>query len=254
MTMSATAPATAGPLRSGFDRPTAMRLAATEYARYTEHLRQLSTEDWNRPTDCPDWDVRAMATHVLGMADMAASVREGMRQRRAAMARGGVFIDALTALQVEQRAALRPEEIIARLHAVAPKAARGRRRTPWLIRRRQLSGPPPMPGSDETWTVGYLIDTILTRDPWMHRVDSTRATGAAMVLTPEHDGVLVADVVAEWLARHGQPCTLRLTGPAGGEWTQGVGGQHIELDAVEFCRILSGRAEATGLLAVAVPF
>jgi hypothetical protein len=109
-------------------------------------------------------------------------------------------------------------------------------------------------GHDEAWTTGYLIDIILTRDPWMHRADIARATGAAHVLTAEHDGVLVADVVAEWAARHGQPYTLHLTGPAGGTWASGEGGPLIELDAVEFCRILSGRGHADGLLAIQVPF
>jgi hypothetical protein len=165
-----------------------------------------------------------------------------------------VFIDALTALQVAEHAALRPAEIIDQLAGVGPKAARARRRTPGLVRRLRMPDPEPMPGSTETWTIGFLIDTILTRDPWMHRVDSTRSTGRDLVLTAGHDGVLVADVVAEWLGRHGQPCTVLLTGPAGGEWTQGVAGERIELDAIEFCRTVSGRSKATGLLAVEVPF
>jgi hypothetical protein len=73
-------------------------------------------------------------------------------------------------------------------------------------------------------------------------------------LTPEHDGVLVADVVAEWAQRHGRPYRLRLTGPAGGEWSSGSGGEEIELDAVEFCRVLSGRGSGAGLLGQPVPF
>jgi hypothetical protein len=48
--------------------------------------------------------------------------------------------------------------------------------------------------------------------------------------------------------------TLRLTGPAGGTWARGEGGPVIETDAVEFCRVLSGRGHADGLLAVQVPF
>jgi uncharacterized protein (TIGR03083 family) len=80
--MTTSTPVRTGPRRSTLDRPTAMRLAATEYQRYTGHLRQLSTEDWSKPTDCPEWDVRQMATHVLGMAKMAASIREGARQRK----------------------------------------------------------------------------------------------------------------------------------------------------------------------------
>ena len=102
--------------------------------------------------------------------------------------------------------------------------------------------------------LGYLVDTILTRDTWMHRIDIARATGRDLVLTPDHDGVIVADVVTEWAGRHCAGCTLSLTGPAGGHWTFGAGGPEIELDAVEFCRTLSRRAPATGLLDVEVPF
>jgi hypothetical protein len=64
----------------------------------------------------------------------------------------------------------------------------------------------------------------------------------------------VADLVAEWARRHGQPFTLTLTGPAGGSYVAGDGGEHIQLNAVEFCRIVSGRAEGTRLLTTAVPF
>ncbi len=81
-----------------------------------------------------------------------------------------------------------------------------------------------------------------------------RATGAELVLTADHDGVIVADVVAEWAARHGQPYTLHLTGPAGGSWASGERGPLIESDAVEFCRVLSGRGHGDGLLAIQVPF
>ncbi|MGZ4616293.1 MAG: hypothetical protein ACXV4A_12115, partial [Actinomycetes bacterium] len=69
-----------------------------------------------------------------------------------------------------------------------------------------------------------------------------------------HDGVLVADIASEWAQRHGQPYTLRLAGPAGGEWSRPGDGPVVEMDAVEFCRALSGRAAADGLLAHAVPF
>jgi hypothetical protein len=75
-----------------------------------------------------------------------------------------------------------------------------------------------------------------------------------VVLTAEHDGQLVADVVAEWALRHGRPYRLHLTGPAGGTWSTGSGGPDLELDAVEFCRVLSGRGAGSGLLAQQVPF
>ena len=70
----------------------------------------------------------------------------------------------------------------------------------------------------------------------------------------EHDGLIVADAVAEWAERHGLPYRLSLTGPAGGSWSCGAGGQVIEMDAVEFCRTLSGRGTGEGLLATQVPF
>jgi uncharacterized protein (TIGR03083 family) len=243
------------PRRPVLPRPTAMRLAATEYQRLLDVLRSLAPTDWAEPTECTGWDVRAMAAHALGMVEMAASLQEQSRQVRTARRRGGVFIDALTALQVEERAGMSAEQIIDRFAARAPRAARGRRRTPSLVRRRRLPDRQPVGGRDEAWTVGYLVDVILTRDPWMHRIDIVRVTGAQHVLTADHDAVVVADVVAEWAQRHGQAYTLRLSGPAGGTWANGSGGPHIELDAVEFCRVLSGRGgPGAGLLGTQVPF
>jgi uncharacterized protein (TIGR03083 family) len=253
MTMTAATPISS-PRRPALDRATAMRLGATEYQRYLEHLRELAPADWDKPTECPGWDVRAMATHVLGMAEMAASVRENMRQVRAARKADGSFIDALTGRQVAEHASMRPADIVARFSVIAPRAARGRRRTPGIVRKRPMPVAQAVGGSDETWTIGYLIDVILTRDTWMHRVDSTRATGRQPALTAGHDGVIVAGVVAEWAGRHREPAVVRLTGPAGGSWSFGTGGPDIEADAVEFCRTLSGRAAGAGLLAVEVPF
>ena len=76
-------------------------------------------------------------------------------------------------------------------------------------------------GDRERWVFGFMIDTVLTRDCWMHRMDTAIATGREPVLTADHDGVLVADIVAEWAGRHGEPCTLTLDGPAGGRWSSG---------------------------------
>lgn len=252
--MTRTAHATAAPRTSTLDRATLMRLATTEYERFSAMLLDLDTEDWLSPTECPAWDVRAMAGHVLGMAEMAASIREGSRQQKAARKRGGLFIDALTAVQVDERAALTPQQVTERFARVGPRAARARRRTPGLIRRRRMPDVQTVGDRLETWTLGYLIDTILTRDPWMHRVDIARATGKPLELTGDHDAVLVADVVTEWAARHGQPCQLHLAGAAGGRWSFGPGGPSLALDAIDFCRTLSGREPGTGLLSTQVPF
>jgi uncharacterized protein (TIGR03083 family) len=237
----------------------AMRLAATEYQRIAAAVADLSAADWEQPTDCPAWNVHELVAHVIGMASMASSPIKERRQRRAAIARlaqGEPFVDALTAHQVDLFRNRSADELVALTARVGPRAARGRRLTPPFVRSRPLPVPQVVNGVAELWTVGYLVDTILTRDPWMHRVDLARATGRAMTLTPDHDGVIVADVVAEWADRHGEAFSLTLTGPAGGTWSSGVVGDDDRqtLDAVEFCRILSGRAPAEGLLTTNVPF
>jgi uncharacterized protein (TIGR03083 family) len=242
------------PRTSTLDRPTLMRLATTEYSRFATMLTNLEAADWSRPTECPGWDVRAMAAHALGMAEMAASIREGRRQQKEAARRGGVFIDALTALQVQERADMSAQRLTERFRLVWPRAARARKRTPALIRRCKMPVQQAVGGRLETWSLGYLIDTILTRDPWMHRIDISRATGRPITLSLDHDQIIVGDVVTEWASRHRAPCRLTLTGPAGGSWTFGDGGPHVELDAIEFCRTVSGRVPGDGLLANEVPF
>ena len=252
--MTATTTA-AEPRRPALDRSTAMQLAATEYDRCVAQLRSLAPEDWTKPTDCAGWDVKAMAAHMLGMAEMTASLLEMRRQMKSARQRGGEFIGALTAIQVEARRSLPPTEIVKRFAAAGPKAARARRRTPGFVRRRVDPELQPVgDGSHEPWTFGYVIDVILTRDPWMHRIDIAQATGRELSLTADHDGVLVADVVQDWAHRHSQPYSLRLTGPAGGQWSAGSGGPELDLDAVQFCRIVSGRGTGEGLLGTRVPF
>jgi uncharacterized protein (TIGR03083 family) len=249
-------------IEPAIERPTAMRLAQTEYQRVTDAVNALRPEDWTRPTDCTAWDVRQLVAHLAGHAKLFSSPLEMARQLRAANARqqpGQASIDALTALQVEERQHLGLEELRAELHRVGPRAAKARRRIPGFVRRRRLPDPEVVNGLPETWSIGYASDVIFTRDSWMHRMDLARATGRDPVLTADHDGVIVADIVAEWARRHGQPYRLELTGPAGGSWSSDTSGQEIVMDAADFCRIVSGRpgpegGQPWGLLATQVPF
>ena len=244
------------PRISALERSVATPLAATEYERCANVLLSLDDRSWAAPTECAKWDVRQMAAHMLGMVEMAASVREGMRQQRAATQGGAADIDRLTGLQVAERADWSGHRIAARFTERWPKAVRARRRTPGLIRRRTMIGGV-INGVEEPWTMGYLLDVILTRDPWMHRMDISRALDRVPQLTADHDGVLVADVVEEWAQRHGKDFALRLDGPAGGSWTVGSGDPVIELDAVDFCRVLSGRNGSlplSELMGTEVPF
>jgi uncharacterized protein (TIGR03083 family) len=241
-----------------FGHDEGLDLFAQELQRNVDLMRTLSPADWSAQTECPDWDVRRMYLHVLGACESGASFRELAHQMLAARsyqrAHEGPQEAALSATQVAERIDLTPEQLTARLTAVAPRAVSKRRGLPSLMRRASLAVDGPVV---ERWTLGYLVDTIYLRDAWMHRVDVSRAIGRDLVLTSEHDGRIVADVVAEWSRRHGQPFTLVLTGPAGGTYTApgpGAGPDVLSLDAVEFCRILAGRERGEGLLTTIVPF
>lgn len=251
-TTPAAVPVTAVP---ALEHDEAMRLAATEAARLLDLVDTLTEEQWSAPTDCPGWTVRDILGHLLGMWKLQSDSTERRRQvstaAEAAQRSGRVRIDEMTALQVAEHAHLSPEELARALHDAAPVAVAARTAMPAELRAAPYD--PGLPGEAE-WTFGYLFGVIHTRDPWMHRVDISRAVDRPLTLTPEHDGRLVADVVAEWARRHGQPFTLHLTGPAGGRYVAGAGEPEIALDAVEFCRILSGRGEGDGLLATRVPF
>lgn len=237
----------------------AMRLQSHELDRTLTFLGSLDDAAWNAQTDCPAWDVATMYKHVLGACEAGASMRENIHQilraRSYRKRHGGPLEAALSTLQVSERADLTPRQIVTLLAAIAPKTVRGRTRTPALVRNHaKMAVDRPV---CETWTLGYLIDTIYLRDLWMHRIDAAHAVKRPVELTAEHDGRIVADIVAEWSGRHGKSFMLQLTGPAGGIYTHDRDlpeAEHISMDAVEFCRTLAGRQQAAGLLATVVPF
>jgi uncharacterized protein (TIGR03083 family) len=234
--------------------PETKALAEAETARMVAALRRLDAADWAMQTDNTLWDVRAMAGHVLGMTETFSGLGNLASYMRAAGKRkgDGPFIDGLTAEQVDRKAGLGTDALIEQLEAVGPVAAR------WRASRRLMRHIPikdEIDGEKVSWRMAKLVDIVLTRDTWMHRADLAKATGKPMELTREHDGRLIADAVAEWGRLHGQPCTLHLTGPAGGTFRQGDGGgEEITVDAVEFCRIVSGRGTGEGLLKQRVDF
>lgn len=229
-----------------------MRVAAEEYRRLVELLGDLDDDAWTAPTDCTGWDVRAMVAHLAGAARSAASVRELYRQQRLGkrLLPDADGIDGINEVQVRERADRTPAELRAELAEFGPRAVRARARPPRVVRALPIPFGPPL----GTKPLGYLLGRILTRDAWLHRVDICRAVGRTPQLTTDHDGRIVADVAAEWAQLHGQPYELVLSGPAGGRWSRGAGGERIEVDALEFCRILSGRATGPGLLTTRVNF
>ncbi len=233
-------------------------LAEEEYRRWAVAIADLKPADWDRSTDCELWTVRDMAGHVLGAMRAAASIREQLSQQREIgkrhKATGENEVQIMTALQIERTADLSAAELVAETRSLVGPAAKGRRRTPAPMRR-LVKIPVDLGSIVETWTLGYLVDTILTRDIFMHRIDLARAIGGSPDLTGTHAARIVQDIVGEWARRHHRPFDVTLVGPAGGRFQ--VAGNHaevIEIEALEFCRILSGRGTGDGLLAQQVPF
>lgn len=233
----------------------AMGLADADYDRMLAEVDRLDGADWEQPTDCSGWDVKAVLGHLLGMLELQADPEDRMRQLKMATEEseqsGRLRLDALTALQVHEHAGLSTDEVRVQMHVAASLGLAARRAMPAEFRATPYD--PQLPGISG-WTFGYLFDVIHTRDPWLHRIDISRATGHEPDLSASHDGRIVADVVAEWGQAHAQPFALELTGPAGGSFIGQGGGPTITLDAVEFCRVLSGRTQGAGLLATPVVF
>lgn len=239
----------------------AAQLATAAYHQLFELLDRLRPEDWERPTDCTGWTVHDVVGHLLGAAEAHASPREAVRQALRGWRERGAFdgstLDAMNDLQVREHAHLTPEQKVAALRAVAPAAVRTRAGLPGPVR--AIPFPIPAVGSMPSGlptrvTVGEGVDTVMTRDVFMHRIDIARAADLDPALGGEADRRLLADIVAEWAQRHGQPVRLRLLGPAGGSYHQHEGGPRIELGADDFCIAVSGRAPAEGLLATHVLF
>ena len=226
-----------------------MSAAMLEYRRLLEMFDGLTADDWQRPTDCDEWDVRQILAHLVGGAESTASLRELWRLQRLGRAyRPGV--DGMNDVEVAERAETTPAQLLIELADAAERGVRARRRIPGAIRVIRAPFGPPL----GVRSVGYLMDRIYTRDAWMHRIDVSMATSRPLLLTADHDGRIVDDIVREWAHDHGEQYHLTLTGPAGGEWSSGADAEPTTLDAILFARMMAGRVAGEGLLNRQVPF
>lgn len=238
-------------LRIGRDE--AKVIALEEFRRYAALCASLGPDEWASPTDCTWWDVRKMSLHVLGAADGQASVKEFLHQftkgvpLNRQLPESHHFVDGINELQIRERERLSNAELVAQLEAVGPKAVRGRWGTPLPMRYLPIDFGPPI-----GWRpLKYLLDVGFTRDVFAHRIDVCIALGREMETTPEHDGRLIADMVGEWGDLHELTYELVLTGPAGGTFRRGDGGdggERTEMDAFDFVRVVSGRLPDHGIV------
>lgn len=240
--------------RTRIARPEARLLAEEEFVRFAKLASSLTPDEWGMATDCTGWNVRKLALHVLGSSDAQASVREFVHQLRRGLPLNREidshhWVDGLNEQQIREREHLSNDDLVAQLAVVGPKAVKGRWGTPPPMRYLPLPFGPPI-----GWApLKYLLDVGFTRDIWVHRIDIHEAIGRPMELTPEHDGRLIADIVVEWAGIHGEGFELVLDGPVGGKFVQGVDGERVELDALDFIRTLSGRLPGSGVLSRPLP-
>jgi uncharacterized protein (TIGR03083 family) len=209
---------------------------------------ELGKDDWTRPTDCTEWDVRALVAHLVAQCQdgihLASMARRELLSRRRYPDKPPV--DAYMAVGVDDHRAASGPELVERFARLWPRAARARRRRPAVLRRIKLD--PGIPGQPR-WRLDYVLDVIFNRDLWMHRVDLARATGRPFVLG-DHDREIVAQVVRDlgrgWSA---VPVALELTGPAGGCWLLGSGDPVavVRAEVVAYLRALSGRDDEVAL-------
>jgi uncharacterized protein (TIGR03083 family) len=180
------------------DPDQAHAVAHAEGRATLELLRTLGSDDWARPTDCTDWDVRALVAHLVAQCQdgihLASMARRELLGRRRYPDKSP--LDAYMAVGVDDHRAASGPQLVERFARLWPRAARARRRRPAVLRRLTLD--PGIPGQPR-WRLDYLLDVIYNRDLWMHRIDLARATGRPFILG-DHDRQIVAQVVRD-LAR-----------------------------------------------------
>lgn len=134
-------------------------------------LLSLRDEDWSRPTDCPGWDVRAVAAHLAHLeSELAGNPQDQVEVP--ALAHVTSSMGAYTERGPIARRDWSPAAVVDELAASA------------AIRLAALRADPPTDGSvrapvtpgDIAWT----WDTLLSNralDVWMHEQDIRRAVG-----------------------------------------------------------------------------
>ena len=218
-------------------------MATAQHDALLALLRGLDADDWARPTDCAGWTVRDVVAHIAGLCEEAVRLRVMLRHVLVARRHYPALnlLDGSNAAQLDDRRGRTADQLLAELTRLAPRAVRARRRTPGLLRRIKPPGGFTLPPDVR---FGYVVDVVVIRDAWMHRIDIARACGRALQ-TIESDADVVVQVIRD-LDRYwaGPALTLELTGVAGGRFRLGDGDPigAVRADAVELCRSLSGRA------------
>ena len=227
-------------------------LAEAEFARFAELVASLTPVEWATPTDCIGSDVRKTwrMSSVQATRRPPSGVRPSVAAGHSAQQGDRLhhWVDGLNELQIRS----------------VDNLERRTRGTDCCGRSKGGQGPLAHPASGplypfrsgrrsdghpsstcSTWgspAMSGLIGSMSTR-PLAGRCSSGPITMAASWPTSWPNG---ADL-------HRQPFELVLDGPAGGKFVQGVGGERVEIDALDFIRTLSGRLPGEGVLRNPLP-
>jgi uncharacterized protein (TIGR03083 family) len=229
---------------TSLSRRRAADVAAAELRAFSDMLASLDDPDWGRDTDCDDWTVQDVAAHVCGQYQELAHPTVLFRRLRTARRRypDRTPLDGKNQVQVDDLGRLPPEALNAHLARHGPVAIRRIRLMPGVFRRISTERFFPEPPLAEP-NLGYLVDVIVARDTWMHRLELARATSRVFDVD-DHDEEIVGQVVRD-LDRGWRrpPLRLELTGPAGGTWAIGGGPpvEAVQADTMAMMLHLSGR-------------
>ncbi len=165
---------------------------------FTHLLETLAPADWDRATDLPGWDVRAIASHVAHLE----SVLAGAPDERVDVGEPD-HVKSLIGAYAEQG-------VVARAQA-APDAIINEIRVSTTKRHTALLESPPIDGStrpDNAFgALGWSWTTLLRNRPldiWMHEQDIRRAVGQAGNLDSapaEHTSVYLAESLGMVVAK-----------------------------------------------------
>jgi len=224
------------------------RLSQVAYERLLDVLTQLSGADWSQPTYCTEWTVRDMTAHLAGSVTGSTSLAEFQRQnvKNPYLKEFSDPVDGTNKLQLEDRAGKTPAQLVAEFRENGQVAVANRQKLPWAVRKIHLSM-----GSLGFASFEYLMDVIYPRDQWMHRYDICVAADKKMVITPDHDGRIVALVLRD-LGRSLQKqigsrtVDLHLVGALEMAYRFGAGSSAtavIQMDFFDFNLLASGRLD-----------
>ena len=133
-------------------------------------LRELDEDDWQRPTDLPGWDVRAVANHLAHLeSELAGNPQQQVEVPDAPHVVG--LMGQFTEAGVLARADLSHDEVVEELESSVATRYAGLTDDP--------PSDPDAPGPGFAGLIGWSWKTLLTNRPfdlWMHEQDIRRAT------------------------------------------------------------------------------